>query len=148
MSDIFQVCQCGHAVLLHYSGMKAPPGVCTFDGCDCRHYRKQILSKDEKRQQLEEISIPRMQRRMRPAPISSEELSAEIESIATRVVALLQPADGSEWRHYKGGVVQVICTAKEEATLRLVVVYRNTRKAQQIWTRPLQEFMDGRFTKI
>lgn len=47
----------------------------------------------------------------------------------------------STWRHYKGGVYEIVTQATVEATGEQVVVYRNnvTRK---VWTRPLTEFME------
>jgi hypothetical protein len=50
------------------------------------------------------------------------------------------------YRHYKGGVYDVIGVGLEEATLRYVVVYRpasgwpNDVPAAQFWTRPLDGF--------
>lgn len=48
------------------------------------------------------------------------------------------PKADDRWRHYKGAVVQVICLAREEATLEDVVVYRH---GDATWTRPLREWM-------
>ncbi len=55
---------------------------------------------------------------------------------------------GTYWQHKKtGGVYRVICEATEEATEKAVVVYRNTEN-QKVWTRPKEQFLDGRFREI
>lgn len=54
-----------------------------------------------------------------------------------------EPAAWSWWRHRKGGLYQVLGVAREEATLAPVVVYRGE---SGIWTRPHEDFYDGRFT--
>jgi hypothetical protein len=52
------------------------------------------------------------------------------------------------YRHIKtGGLYRVICIASVEATLELVVVYQSEQDGQ-CWTRPLDEFMDGRFEPV
>lgn len=45
---------------------------------------------------------------------------------------------GQFWRHYKGGVYEIVTTARVEATGETVVVYRGETGA---WTRPVLEFM-------
>lgn len=55
------------------------------------------------------------------------------------------PEGGDTYRHIKtGGYYTVICIAYEEATENPVVVYRSNQEPRT-WTRPLAEFMDGRF---
>jgi hypothetical protein len=56
------------------------------------------------------------------------------------------PAPGSTWTHRKGGHYTVLCVARVEATLEHVVVYHKTTQPADAWTRPVAEFMDGRFT--
>lgn len=56
-----------------------------------------------------------------------------------------EPLPGSWWRHRKGGRYEVLGVAQVEADLSRVVVYRSA--AGSMWTRPLAEFMDGRFTR-
>lgn len=54
-----------------------------------------------------------------------------------------------KWQHKKsGGIYEVICTALVEATLEPVIIYRKVdgQGANTVWTRPVNEFMDGRFT--
>ena len=49
------------------------------------------------------------------------------------------------YRHTRtGGLYRIVCIAAVEATLETVVVYRSDQDGQT-WTRPLGEFMDGRF---
>jgi hypothetical protein len=55
------------------------------------------------------------------------------------------PLPGEIYRHVKtGGLYRVVCIASVEATLELVVVYQSEQDGR-CWTRPLDEFMDGRF---
>lgn len=44
-----------------------------------------------------------------------------------------------KYRHYKGDIYKVIGTAKEEATLKDVVVYVS-EETEEMWTRPFDEF--------
>lgn len=54
---------------------------------------------------------------------------------------------GLSYRHFKtGDVYQVQAIATEEATGREVVVYKNVATAR-CWTRPRDEFEDGRFVR-
>lgn len=55
------------------------------------------------------------------------------------------PEKGSVWRHRKGNFYTVVGVAMDSDTGDDVVVY--TGKDNQMWTRPLAEFMDGRFTE-
>ncbi len=54
---------------------------------------------------------------------------------------------GGLYRHKKGSEYVVIAIATEESTLRRVVVYRELR-GDMTWTRPVEEFEDGRFEGI
>jgi hypothetical protein len=64
-----------------------------------------------------------------------------------------RPEHLSKWRHRNGTVYTVIIVGREEATLTPVVVYAEWapiwlwKPNGDIWTRPLSEFMDGRFTQ-
>lgn len=60
----------------------------------------------------------------------------------------LQP--GQHYRHVKSGkVVMPVGIALEEASGRKVVVYTEKGKLNDIvWTRPLDQFMDGRFELV
>ena len=58
------------------------------------------------------------------------------------------PRPGSIWRHRKGGTYLVLCVARVEATLEHVVVYHKVRQPADVWTRPVSEFMDGRFAQL
>lgn len=64
------------------------------------------------------------------------------------------PKPNSIWRHKKGGLYRIICCAIQESDLTPVVVYYNEVTDEQpnqtvkTWTRPLAQFMDGRFTLI
>ncbi|MEO0999849.1 MAG: DUF1653 domain-containing protein [Pseudomonadota bacterium] len=54
---------------------------------------------------------------------------------------------GTLWQHRKGGRYRVICVALEEATRSPVVVYAEAR-GEAVYTRPLEAFLDGRFTRL
>lgn len=54
------------------------------------------------------------------------------------------PLPGQLYCHRKGGLYVIVCIASEEATQRPVVVYQS-RQDGRYWTRPLEEFTDGRF---
>lgn len=57
----------------------------------------------------------------------------------------ITPKTGDAYIHRQsGGKYIVVCIALEEATEKPVVVYRGV-ETQTTWTRPLEEFMDGRF---
>mgnify|MGYP002265473519 CR=1 FL=1 len=52
---------------------------------------------------------------------------------------------GKHYVHKKtGGVYELVAYATEEATMKDVVVYQDTQ-ARRYWTRPRDEFFDGRF---
>lgn len=54
---------------------------------------------------------------------------------------------GPVWVHVKSnGRYHVLCEAEVEATLERVVVYQN-KSTHRIWTRPYDEFHDGRFVR-
>jgi len=57
---------------------------------------------------------------------------------------------GSQWRHEKtGGLYMIASVALVEATLEIVVVYRSLNEEHVLtFTRPIREFLDGRFTNI
>lgn len=46
---------------------------------------------------------------------------------------------GSTYRHFKGGVYQVICIAKDSETLEDMVVYENVEN-HKIWVRSYENF--------
>lgn len=52
------------------------------------------------------------------------------------------------YRHYKGGLYEVVCEALEEATLTPVIVYKSCGPDGRLWTRPRDEFFDGRFQLV
>jgi hypothetical protein len=55
------------------------------------------------------------------------------------------PLPNEIYRHVRtNGLYSVLCIATEESTERLVVVYQSLRD-KKCWTRPMEEFMDGRF---
>jgi hypothetical protein len=66
------------------------------------------------------------------------------------------PVPGSVWKHSKGGQYIVLTCALVESDLSPVVVYRKYPLADEsfshhypiAWTRPLTEFLDGRFTQV
>jgi len=55
--------------------------------------------------------------------------------------------NGTQWRHKKGGIYRIICVAYREKTLEMEVVYEDTENPVT-YTRPLDDFMDGRFTRL
>jgi hypothetical protein len=57
---------------------------------------------------------------------------------------------GTYWRHKKtGNLYVVICVAVVEKKHETVVVYRQVHTIiERNWTRPLVEFLDGRFEKV
>ena len=46
------------------------------------------------------------------------------------------PQPGQIWRHYKGGVYEIICMAALERNREQLVVYKDIH-SQHIWARPL-----------
>jgi hypothetical protein len=55
------------------------------------------------------------------------------------------PLPGENYRHVKtGGLYRILCIASVESTLERVVVYQSEQDGR-CWTRPLDEFVDGRF---
>lgn len=54
----------------------------------------------------------------------------------------LSPYPGTVWRHYKGGLYQVLSTAVHEATHEIFVVYSDmeARGHDVVWCRPLSEW--------
>lgn len=57
------------------------------------------------------------------------------------------PSDIPTHRHRKGGLYRVIGRGYIESDMRDVIFYRDTIKGI-IWARPVEEFMDGRFTAL
>lgn len=53
-------------------------------------------------------------------------------------VAWGEPVPGQFWRHFKGGVYQIVAVATVEATHDRVVVYKGSSGT---WTRPMGEFL-------
>lgn len=70
--------------------------------------------------------------------------------VKTAVVEKKRPikvAVGKQYKHTKSGkIVKVIAIAREEKTLKKVVVYNE--KDSGFWTRPMGEFRDGRFKEL
>lgn len=62
-----------------------------------------------------------------------------LEWKAARAAIGPQVTTGGLYRHYKGGLYETVCDAREEATKRRVVVYRNV-ESQEVWTRPWVDF--------
>lgn len=60
----------------------------------------------------------------------------------------ITPLPQEIYRHVKtGGLYRIVCIASVEATLELVVVYQSQQDGRW-WTRPMEEFMDGRFEMV
>jgi hypothetical protein len=49
--------------------------------------------------------------------------------------------------HRNGSLYEIICKALEEKTMEMVYVYKSVDKGDVIWTRPIKEMEDGRFTR-
>jgi hypothetical protein len=49
------------------------------------------------------------------------------------------PAVGSRWRHYKGGLYEVVAVSLKEDTLVPLVTYRSLEK-DYFWTRTLEDW--------
>lgn len=52
-----------------------------------------------------------------------------------------QPKTGETWRHYKGGVYEIVAIGLDEPTLTPVVVYRCTKDGH-VWVRTMTAFME------
>jgi len=61
------------------------------------------------------------------------------------------------YRHYNGGMYQVVCIAFNEATLEEVVIYESIKQPELRWMRPVDVFLEDvqvgdervkRFTKV
>ncbi len=62
---------------------------------------------------------------------------------------LAQVLGGSMYRHRKSGrYCIVLAIGKIEATLNPCVIYQATYGSRDVWVRPLDEFMDGRFADM
>lgn len=78
------------------------------------------------------------------------------ELYAAAVAALERcPPAGSRWRHRSGGEYVVVQGCVIEATLTPAVLYvsadapvRPPGYYSESWVRPLDEFLDGRFTPV
>ena len=62
-----------------------------------------------------------------------------------------------KYRHFKGGLYEIVCIAKNSETLEDTVIYRSLTEPDKIWARPLSMWdetveRDGvsykRFTKL
>ena len=41
------------------------------------------------------------------------------------------------YRHFKGGIYEVLCVARHSETEEMMVIYRNVHDGEKIWARPL-----------
>lgn len=57
------------------------------------------------------------------------------------------PLRGSRWRHRKGGEYRVDLVVYRESTLEKEVIYTSVADTVS-YSRPLVDFMDGRFTRM
>ncbi len=64
----------------------------------------------------------------------------------TRPLADHRALIGTRWRHRKGGAYEIVQIAWRESDRRLEVVYAATASGD-VFVRPFDEFMDGRFTQ-
>ena len=42
-----------------------------------------------------------------------------------------------KYRHFKGGLYEIVCIAKNSETLEDTVIYRSLTEPEKIWARPL-----------
>ena len=56
------------------------------------------------------------------------------------------PKRGEGWRHYKGGLYEIVGTGHDEASGEAVVIYTDymwaLTEAPNLWVRPLHVFLD------
>jgi hypothetical protein len=62
-------------------------------------------------------------------------------------VSLKEIVEGGWYRHYKGGIYQILCVATHTESGEEQVIYKGKTKGR-IWARPKTMFMDGRFQPI
>lgn len=62
-------------------------------------------------------------------------------------VSLKEIVEGGWYRHYKGGIYQILCVATHTESGEEQVIYKGKTKGR-IWARPKSMFMDGRFQPI
>lgn len=62
-------------------------------------------------------------------------------------VSLKEIVEGGWYRHYKGGIYQILCVATHTESGDEQVIYKGKTKGR-IWARPKSMFMDGRFQPI
>jgi hypothetical protein len=79
--------------------------------------------------------------------MARDAIKAMREAQVTADPTIYCPKPGSLWVHRKGGKYAVLCVARVEATLEHVVVYHKRDRLDDVWTRPVAEFMDGRFVE-
>ena len=48
---------------------------------------------------------------------------------------------GQRWKHFRGGIYEIVCIAARESDQQPMVVYREGSYNSTIWTRPLVEFV-------
>lgn len=70
-----------------------------------------------------------------------------MQTDATHRKADSQTLIGTRWRHRKGGHYEIVQIAYRERDRRMEVVYR-AEASGDVFVRPYDEFMDGRFTSM
>ena len=67
-------------------------------------------------------------------------LTSWTASAPVAVTAETHLASGKKFRHYKGGIYELVCEATQEADLSPVIVYRSHNGS--VWTRPKANFFE------
>lgn len=58
------------------------------------------------------------------------------------------PKVGQLYRHFKGGIYEVIALAKHSETLEDIVVYKKFGQGCHMWVRPLSDWMSLKDGKV
>ena len=66
---------------------------------------------------------------------------------ANSFLPLTEVVEGGIYRHYKGGIYEVLCIATHTESSEEQVIYKGKTRGR-IWARPKAMFMDGRFQPL
>ena len=71
----------------------------------------------------------------------NENRKAEAQQALREFLARRELAPGSRWRHYKGGLYEVVSVSIREDTLEPLVTYRSLERGF-VWTRTLHKWSE------